>query len=165
MLTVFTTSAYCGGSNGAGAAYIAQGTVRMVSVSLGSTSSTPAPAPVPAKSRPVPEPFLPTPAPAPAGPLVPASPPSLWPAKPYKAMTTHAHPRRPESPVSGAKRRSSGSLEYPPFGAPFVATQSYSVPVPVHGWPDPPPSSTVFLPSYSGMDQQWGRPDRQPSGF
>jgi len=34
---VFTTSAYCGRDNGAGAAYIGQGAVRMVSVALSST--------------------------------------------------------------------------------------------------------------------------------
>lgn len=39
VLTVFTTSAYCGGSNGAGAAYVAQGIVRMISVTLNTTKS------------------------------------------------------------------------------------------------------------------------------
>eukprot|EP00667_Euglena_gracilis_P003648 EG_transcript_3659 len=83
VLTVFTTSAYCGGSNGAGAAYVAQGIVRMISVTLNTT-----------KSRRVSDKFMST------GALVVRKP--AWQgeepaALAYTVTTTHPHPRKTES--------------------------------------------------------------------
>ena len=37
VLTVFTSSAYCGTGNGAGAVFIARETMRMISVAMGAT--------------------------------------------------------------------------------------------------------------------------------
>eukprot|EP00668_Euglena_longa_P038682 GGOE01049735.1.p1 GENE.GGOE01049735.1~~GGOE01049735.1.p1 ORF type:complete len:870 (-),score=284.69 GGOE01049735.1:7-2616(-) len=160
VLTVFTTSAYCGGSNGAGAAYVAQGVVRMISVSLNTT-----------KSRRVSDKFMSS------GALVVKKP--AWQVEEpaalvYNVTTTHPYPRKTESllgPRDGRRRLESGQYEppkYRPASAP--ATTSPGDPLtrgastPQSMWPMPPPTSKVLL-SSSAWPPQSTSADRTPSEF